>query len=59
MSVSVTTDENGAFSIHGAPNGQLVIVVGVTPEAPHFVTISVGENDTKDVGQIVYQAGTR
>ncbi|MEO8396832.1 MAG: carboxypeptidase regulatory-like domain-containing protein [Chloroflexota bacterium] len=59
MSVSVTTGENGTFSISGVPGGQLVIVVGVTPEAPHFVTVSVGASDSKDVGQIVYESGIK
>ena len=58
MGSSVTTDASGVFSISGAPNGQIVIVVGVTPESPQFVTVNVGANDTNDVGQIVYQVGS-
>jgi len=58
MESSVTTDASGAFSISGAPGGQVVIVVGVTPESPQFVTVNVGANDTNDVGQIVYQVGS-
>lgn len=55
MNSSVTTGEGGVFSITGAPDGILVIVVGVTPEAPQFATFSVGVNTTNDLGQIVYQ----
>ena len=58
MASSVTTDGNGSFSIRGAPSGQVVIVVGVTPEAPHFVNIAVAANGIADVGQIVYQPGS-
>ena len=56
MQTSAITDQSGAFTISGAPGGIQVIVVGVTPEAPHFVNVSVEPNATKDVGQIVYQA---
>jgi CarboxypepD_reg-like domain len=56
MQTSVITDQSGAFTISGAPDGPQVIVVGITPEAPHFVNVSVQPNATKDVGQIVYQA---
>src|SRR5262245_50479534 len=38
MQAEVTTDQNGGFSISSVPDGPQMIVVGVTPEAPRFVS---------------------
>lgn len=58
MTSLVTTDASGSFTITNAPAGQVWIVVGVTPEAPKFVSVAVAADATKDVGQIVYEAGS-
>jgi Carboxypeptidase regulatory-like domain len=55
MDYAVTTDQSGNFAINGAPDGQVVVVVGVTPQPPHFEVVNAQENDTKDLGQIVVQ----
>ena len=55
MESEVRTDARGAFAINNAPSGQVMVVVGVTPEPPFFLSVNVGTGDTNDVGEIAYQ----
>ena len=55
MGFAVTTDPSGDFSISGVPDGQVVVVMGVTPAPPHFEIVMAQANDTKDLGQIILQ----
>ena len=58
MEVEVSTDARGSFTIEKAPAGKLIVVVGVTPEAPQFLVVTVGADNFSDVGRIVYQPRT-
>ena len=53
MTVNAFTDSSGSFSISDAPSGQIILVVGVTPEPPRFYDYSVEAQATTDVGQIL------
>jgi hypothetical protein len=51
LTTMIVTDDSGTFSITSAPQGRLVLVVGVTPEPPQFIDINV-EGSVADLGAI-------
>jgi hypothetical protein len=55
LTTMVVTDESGAFSISSAPQGRLVLVIGVTPEPPQFIDIEV-QGDAADLGAITLES---
>jgi hypothetical protein len=55
MISNTTSDEQGEFSIANAPAGQQYLVVGVTPEPPEFIALTLISHETRDLGSIVLE----
>jgi hypothetical protein len=48
------TRDDGTFTVMGVPEGEVELIIGVTPDPPYSVVVTASEGDVVSLSEIVY-----